>query len=1399
MSWLAAAREAISDHKRSVLDAILRKLARIAQVKEARSRAKASDIQASMPDYMGDLGDADLPTDPKALDDMLAQLENELGQLMEDFNQDGDGTTDIGGIIGTGGITGDTGKPAPKPKPTPKPKPKPKPPEPDAPGVLTPEDQTEITDAVDEVESLEEEGDNKATLAAIIKQEELITALAKKYSPTKPSESVLAKISQIVRKHIRNIDNEKSYVGFRDSMITDFKTELDEEIREEIQDLLIEATWKTHIKAPQVTAEKMLAAMQSVKGIKYGPPDKAKAVKDAIRSAIVNADELTELVMVKRLTDTLVALTVSKEVAEEVAQEAYGQSVRYAAQKLQARIRRITESLVSGGNKRLLVAMAKANPDSVSDPTWQHSAVRSVFQASGLSFDNADTAARGLTSQFSSIFDNSGIRLAKNTKTRLDDAVTSLIDRWAELQSDTPSLRASEARKLKITDLFRQQVRLPVSEDEFTNQVAAFGATRTQAMVLFNQAATEHRYKTARGLNVTNLGELVKFIKSMPQDLLNSAETRKDAIRAFLKSNGFTPEQIRITEPHISNNLEKYLQQARDASLERILSQREAYRKAMLAKEDSLTTQADRELQRTLQMIRSGIARGSSVAEAFAQSEGFQAFLETDQITLARLDNRITAAEATGRTHDAALAIKELFELLNRRRMPMKMLERLAIAYNNSALSSISTLGINLYGPVGSIMTRVGLDMTRAMVSRDWNSISLIFSSLADTFSQTYAEGALAVRGDAYTNAMQRAILKVTNLRAGADKALATLQNKKANPWERTKALGVVVQSYTDIVRRILSTADQAWFTTMQGYFLKLQASKALVKSEMSLAEAQAAVFNVTETTRLKVASDKNRIAQYSERVNQLRGKSAEEIRAGIEAIIKDESALEGNPLGLNDEVLKYNRTLDSELRSIIRSASLPYKDRGDLLVDKVLKELKTQMLAVDLRRRDLVARDIFDLLEKRISPEEAKRVFQFAEKESEYEIGNHRGEKGATFDLFNQFSMMIQDAGQSVLQKNPILGRMLLGYFGVPVNLLNRSLWYTPYGLLRYAMAKRLDKDPLTKGQFYQQSMISAEQMKQRLSEALLGTSVFAFAIALQALGDDDEEELFNVTLAGPTNKTEYDAWVKNGHRKGAIEMNIDGKVYSLNWARGLFEPWKPAFVAMGAFDDMKLNRKLGDRENEVAVVNYLAAAIAGWNQQASFFGAKSTLGATFGTTPDTNVIGTLAYKASPMLPFSGLLNSISKFYTGPNTYRGREGAIWANIPIVSMFATNRAVNALGDPVGVTGDPIAVANDRAWYAGMPLNVGGKMSGNDAKVYEFILERGTGPGIPQRSAIETKNGFITDAEFLDYVAFRGRIVKSQMIRDLPKLRAMDDESLSKAVGEISTDATRAAKKRFRYE
>jgi hypothetical protein len=1412
LNWLEKAMGALDSNTMQMFGLVMSDMGRLSRMVDARSKMKDDDIRRSLPDWGAAPEGEEFPTDPDELDRLIEQTREKIAGKLE-------------ALVAAMGLqplppevkkTLEDNAPKAKRKPVPA-----KPPvAADAPGVIPPAKQKEINDAIDEVESLREEGDNKATLAAIDKLERLIADLANVPSPTFPSESVKAEIRRIVAEYIRNANN-MTYSDFRDSMAADLEDKIPKTIREEIQDKLIQATWQTFDRAANKTAEAMLAKMKSVEDIKYGKPDKAVQVRKEVRAAIINRDGLTELVLVKRLTDTLVALTVEKDVAAELAQEAYGQSVRYAAKKLALRTAKITESLTSGGNKRMLAAMAKASPDMVSDPTWQHNAVRSVFEASGLTFAEAEVAATNTTSRFAEIFANSGVRIERNAQTRMQDAVVRLIDRYAALQSDTPDLKAAaEIRKRNINDLFRQQVRIPIDFNDvgevagFETLAMAMGATKQQAMILFYEAETENRYSKQRGTDRLVLTKLIEFIKEMSPAEINDPTARDTAVEAFLKSNGFTPEQIREVKPNVLGKLDKYLGEARQAALTRILKQNEAYKKLLETRDGTFLTQAQRELKATLEKIRLGIAdTTSSVAQLLAASDKDNPtkFLKTDMVTLAQLDNRITAGEKDGRTHDVALAVRELFELLARRRaIEPASLDRLAIAYNNSALSGVATLGINIYGPVGSMLTRVGMDLMRAATRGNWDVISLVFSSLTDTFSMAYSEGALSIRGDAYTNAMQRVILKVNNLRQGAEKSLEILKNKKAKPWKRTKALVDVIQSYTDITRRILSAADQTWFATMEGYFYKLEASKALLKNKIPLPVVQKAIFDITETTRLRITNDKMMIGRYAARVEELRGKTEKEFRAGINAIVFDESYLDDDSIDLTDEVRKYRTTLDNELRSIIRAAALPYKSRPDQAVDMVLKELNLQNLAVDLRQRDLVKRDIRSFLEEGVKgldgeeyagvgKEEALRIEDFARRESEYETGNHKGEKGSQLDIFNQFSMLIQNAGYSVIQKNPILGRMLLGYFGVPVNLLNRSLWFTPYGLLRYAVAKRIDGIGMPNSEFYQQSMKTTQDMKQRLSEAILGTSVFAFAIALQALGDDDEEELFNVTLAGPTNKTEYDAWVKNGHRKGAIEMNIDGKVYSLNWARGLLEPWKPAMVALGAFDDMKLNRKLGDRENVVPIVDYLAAAASGFGQQASFFGAKTTIGSTFSATPDTNLIGTLAYKVSPMVPFSGLMNSVSKFYTGPNTYRGREGAIWANIPVVSMFATNRAVNALGDPVGVTGDPIAVANDRAWYAGMPLNVGGKMSGNDAKVYEFILERGTGPGIPQRSAIETKNGFITDAEFLDYVAFRGRIVKSQMLRDLPKLRAMDDDSLSKAMGEISTKATRDAKKRFRYQ
>ena len=376
----------------------------------------------------------------------------------------------------------------------------------------------------------------------------------------------------------------------------------------------------------------------------------------------------------------------------------------------------------------------------------------------------------------------------------------------------------------------------------------------------------------------------------------------------------------------------------------------------------------------------------------------------------------------------------------------------------------------------------------------------------------------------------------------------------------------------------------------------------------------------------------------------------------------------------------------------------------------------------------------------------------------------------------------------------------MMLGFFGVPLNLLNSSAWFSPYGLYRYILATQQNKNPALAGKVYQQSMATHAQVRQRLMEVVAGNAGLAFLMAIEALDKDDErdEKGFNITLGGPTSKTEYDAWVKAGHKKGAIEyVTNDGKVYSFNWARGPLEQWKIPMILAGAVGDMKLNRTLGDQSFDVG--RYLSAALAGWYKQAAFPGLKNAVGAFQPDKVDAGILSSVTYPASNFVPYAGLIRSVESLISAPPD-RTREGAIWASIPIARSLLTNAAVNPLGDPVGLAShtDFWTRTQDRVWnIGGLPFAVTKPvLSPTDKAVYGLILERGIGPGIPQRSIIESKNTLLDTEDWIKFVQYRGKLVKQAMYAQIGRLRGMDDEKLSKAIANISGDATSTAKKRF---
>jgi hypothetical protein len=239
---------------------------------------------------------------------------------------------------------------------------------------------------------------------------------------------------------------------------------------------------------------------------------------------------------------------------------------------------------------------------------------------------------------------------------------------------------------------------------------------------------------------------------------------------------------------------------------------------------------------------------------------------------------------------------------------------------------------------------------------------------------------------------------------------------------------------------------------------------------------------------------------------------------------------------------------------------------------------------------------------------------------------------------------------------------------------------------------------------------------------------------------------------------------------------------------------------MLVGAMDDMRLNRKMGDDGLQVSLTEYLSAVLSGWSQQASFFGAKSTIGAVFQTQANTSAFGNALYKLNPLVPFSGLVASVERFIKGPNQFRGRESAVFANLPVLRTLMTERAVNALGDPLGNSfSDPFSALGERAWYAGLPFTLQKRPEGKDFAVYQFILDRGIAPGLPQRSALESKNGLMWDTDWQRYVEYRGSILKAEMARNLARLSRMSDDDLPKAIAELSTRATKQAKRHFNYQ
>ena len=1261
--------------------------------------------------------------------------------------------------------------------------------------VPTPNIPTADEGVVEELEDVEdvkeEENKNEATKAAEAILSNLKAFLERKFSKEAKAPSIYAIIKKAVDANIANTPKYTVFKYFADDLEKELEPfDIEDSVREE----LIATAWSTSSRYAEKEAEKITDRFLSKKEVQDNlKPDNVVKLRALVKEFLRNKKKLEEQDFVDTMAPLVAALNVPAEIAEELAMATYGEHLVRKEAALQRMLERTKASLLAGSRKTLVSQIKAADQADINDATWQDAALRKVLTLSGILPSELDRAMGVFTeADKATIFGTTLEKMNKAAAENLNKSVQRLTKNYEEYlkrPTNTPKPTPSET----LRKLVRNLVALDIGRPLFVTQAAAFGATEAQANRLYDLARTERSLREGEGTTTTKMDVLIKYITS-DASLQNDPALRLEAIKAWLRNNGYTSQAADNAAAAIDAAFEEQVIAAQMKAMEKFEIKISSRKQAQLKQkaENANVNVAEKQVKKLQELIRIGLGKDKlDPTKSFARAAGYENLQPSDYKALGELDIKITQAKADQRIHDYAIGVKELYELLARRKLEMGFLARLAISYNNSALSGLGTLAINIIAPMGAMMTRVGLDMGTAIARGDIQAVKDIFKVLQDTVSIIKNEVKFSITGGANTNDWSRVIMNATSLQQPLVKAMQKINNPSTPALEKLKARMVVVQSWTDVTRRVLMATDHVWFSMLDNYFRKTQAldvmRRAGVQDQAKIDQVKALLFAGTNIYGPRLANELTVLQRYEAAIEQLRGlpDAKQRILDLVTAPLDAEMKIEA-------------RKFEEDIRGDIRRAS-----QGSVLtqaksVKQALGAVRLQRTLSNIRIRDNVARDI-NLAIKGILPD--IQFPDFVEKETAYEMGVHRGEEAPSLDVVNAIVNVIQGAGNKVIQKHPILGRMLLGYFGIPSNLLNRAMWFTPYGLIRYAIAAKTRKDVrVGPNPFYQQSMATNEQIRQRLVEATVGTTAVAILMALKALSDDDDDSPFNVTLMGPTNKTELDAWKKAGHRQGSIEVRVGDKIVALNAMRGPLEPLKIALLMVGAMDDMRLNRKENDGEFAQYFSEYLTAMLSGWSKQASFFGAKSTIGATLAVNPDASVVSTALYKLNPIIPFSGLIASAEKLMTGGDRFRGREGSIYLNLPIARSLLTQKAVNALGDPQGLNPSSAwTETNERAWWAGFPLMVSGTPTGNDKKVYEFILDRGIAPGLPQRTALENKNGVMSDSNWQDYVAVRGTYIKRAMIRDLARLRKMDDDSAAKALGQISTDATAAAKKQLRYK
>lgn len=461
-----------------------------------------------------------------------------------------------------------------------------------------------------------------------------------------------------------------------------------------------------------------------------------------------------------------------------------------------------------------------------------------------------------------------------------------------------------------------------------------------------------------------------------------------------------------------------------------------------------------------------------------------------------------------------------------------------------------------------------------------------------------------------------------------------------------------------------------------------------------------------------------------------------------------------------------------------------------DALRDATDRGLAPDQAAMDAK--DEMHKWILGQVSQHAGHEGAGRVKDVASLEARAKMGEHYGDPGF---FFSKIGQMVVNGVAGMNKQHPFLGRLVSSFVRIPFNLLNTAVWMSPAGFARIGIhnwhVAHGKESPYGKVALAHPEL----QMRQRLIEATAGTVALGAMLALRRKKEGDDG--FFITGDGPQNKSARDAWQKQGYKPGSIGYKSGDKIVSVPWARGGLERFKIPAILAGAVDDMELNHTELSPQKAESIANYASLALQAAGKQSNFLNLKNLpTGSTTGPS-GTQMAATATGLASNIIPWASLLKSVGRVATDAPDHSNIQAAVLAQIPVVSPFASQRAINVFGDPLGdQPNHTLLKSADKAWWAGLPLYVNPGDPERSSPLYQTVLSRGIMPSMPERSHLEQANGPMTEARWHDFAEMHGKMVKQAMLQRLPSLQSLPIKEAHSEVERLSNDATKVTKARM---